>query len=362
MGHLRHKRILIISPEPWDHHFISKHHYAISLAARENTVYFLNPPTTREEFEPLGYERLFLINYKERFRGANRLPGFLRRLLTRRTVSHIRALAGTKFDVVWSFDVYRLQDLDLFDAETCIYFAADSHAARELELVVARHAQLVLSPSSMLLASLNTSTPKHFINHAVADHFLGSNEQSKLPGGSDRKIGYVGNLHSRYLDFRLLKRVVEANAHCDFVFAGNDSGTAMEELMKFDNVYFVGALHTSEVPGFLRACDGLLLCYDTDRFGREASNSHKILEYLASGRVVMSTRMSQYHEHRDIVLMPQANTALPDLVRDVMDKLPQFNDAASQARRMAFASEHTYGKQLNRVERLIGDVKQRSLV
>ena len=41
---LRNKTILIISPQPWDHIAISKHHYANELAARNNTVYFLEPP------------------------------------------------------------------------------------------------------------------------------------------------------------------------------------------------------------------------------------------------------------------------------------------------------------------------------
>ena len=37
--------ILIISPEAWNGHFVSKHHYAVSLANRGYKVYFLNPPS-----------------------------------------------------------------------------------------------------------------------------------------------------------------------------------------------------------------------------------------------------------------------------------------------------------------------------
>ena len=38
------KDILIISPESWDEHSVSKHHYAMTLAARGSSVFFLNPP------------------------------------------------------------------------------------------------------------------------------------------------------------------------------------------------------------------------------------------------------------------------------------------------------------------------------
>ncbi len=359
MEFLRQKRILIISPERWDHAFVSKHHYAISLANRGNTVYYLNPPTNRDAVTPLEYDDLFLVEYKQRIPGINRLPRLLQRLLTRRLVSVICAIAETEFDIVWSFDVYRLQHLDLFGAETCIYFAADAHGSITLERLVARHAHIVLSPSSDLLSTLATPAPKYFINHAVADHYLNPARRMDMPGNNKLKVGYVGNLRSHYLDFALLKAVVTANSQCDFVFAGDNSSAAMDELREFSNVFFVGVLGSCDVPAFLRGCDGLLVCYDTDRYKREASNAHKIMEYMASGRVVMGTRINQYRDRPDLFAMPQSNAALPEFVRDVMDRLPEFNDPVSQARRQAFASEHTYSRQLDRLEGLIGKIKQR---
>ena len=44
------KKILIISPEPWGVNHISKHHYALALIKKGNTVYFLkkvHPATAR---------------------------------------------------------------------------------------------------------------------------------------------------------------------------------------------------------------------------------------------------------------------------------------------------------------------------
>ncbi len=40
-------KILIISPEPWDAHFVSKHHYACELARRGHQVLFCGPPEAR---------------------------------------------------------------------------------------------------------------------------------------------------------------------------------------------------------------------------------------------------------------------------------------------------------------------------
>ncbi len=36
-------QILLISTESWDGHFVSKHHYAITLTVKGHKVYFLNP-------------------------------------------------------------------------------------------------------------------------------------------------------------------------------------------------------------------------------------------------------------------------------------------------------------------------------
>ena len=43
---LKDKSILIVSPEPWAHLFVSKHHYAVHLAQRGNKVFF--PKSSRK--------------------------------------------------------------------------------------------------------------------------------------------------------------------------------------------------------------------------------------------------------------------------------------------------------------------------
>ena len=73
MSALTNKTILIISPQGWGDMFISKHHYAIELAKKGNTVYFLNPPGEGGAVKPgsveivAAAERLYHIRHQIRF-------------------------------------------------------------------------------------------------------------------------------------------------------------------------------------------------------------------------------------------------------------------------------------------------------
>ena len=70
------KKIIIISPESWGINFVSKHHYAKELANKGNEVYFLNPPSDKNELINIE-KNLYVINYKNILRGINKLPVFI---------------------------------------------------------------------------------------------------------------------------------------------------------------------------------------------------------------------------------------------------------------------------------------------
>ena len=350
---LTNKNILIISPEPWDHIFVSKHHYAIALGKKGNKVFFLNPPSARNACSSTAYENVFAIDYKPVFRGLNYMPAMLSAAACMLDVARIIRLSQVTFDVVWSFDPYRFQSIDAFKATIALYFAADWHAGRRMERLLADRTSLVFSPSRLILESIRTKTRKVFLNHAVAEYFFQDDGRESLPGTNAIKVGYVGNLQSKFLHSSLLTRVVEENLHCDFIFVGQNNDDCMKELKNMSNVFFQGAYINQHVPSFLRACDILLLCYDTDRYRIEASNSHKIMEYLASGRTIVSTPIGEYLQFPDLVVMPKELNDLPSLLNHVSKNLGAYNNAARQTQRKQFAQANTYAEQLRKIEHAI---------
>jgi glycosyltransferase involved in cell wall biosynthesis len=215
---------------------------------------------------------------------------------------------------------------------------------------------MVLSPSHALLERIKTNTPKYFVNHAVSEYFFADQPSESLPGRNRIKVGYVGNLRSKYLDFPLLREVVDKNPQCDFMMVGDNAGIE-SSLPQADHVYFLGFMPNERLPRVLAACDILLLCYDTVRYNVEASNSHKIIEYLASGRMVVSTRILEYVGHPELVRMPEQNQALPALLQEIAANLHGYDNDGLRQRRIEFARAHTYSKQLIRIDGWIDKLK-----
>ena len=64
MKFLRNKKVLVLSPQSWGKMRISKHHYALKLAALGNEVCFVNPPLDRSHAADVKWEdecRFYLI-------------------------------------------------------------------------------------------------------------------------------------------------------------------------------------------------------------------------------------------------------------------------------------------------------------
>ena len=78
---LENKVIWILSPNRWGKMKVSKHHYALTLAARNNIVYFIEPPSLESSgmvIQPSTESKnLFIVSYRPVFRGKNFLPKFI---------------------------------------------------------------------------------------------------------------------------------------------------------------------------------------------------------------------------------------------------------------------------------------------
>src|SRR5690606_833073 len=92
------KNVLIISPEPWDHIFVSKHHYAIHLAQRGNKVFFLNPPGDYEKIEKTEIVNVSCVYYKSFISGLRYFPSSLKRYFIRSKFKRLQDLCKVSFD------------------------------------------------------------------------------------------------------------------------------------------------------------------------------------------------------------------------------------------------------------------------
>ncbi|WP_425390373.1 hypothetical protein [Ekhidna sp.] len=338
--------ILLVSPEPWKHIFVSKHHYAIELANRGHTVLFLNPPSDKYSLQSTEYDNLYEVNYPGFLKGLKLFPRFFRVFSTRKVFRKIELLIQSSIDILWSFD-------------NSVFFemsALPSHVYRISHIVdenmnfqfarAAISADLCLGSTRNIVRRLReVNENAHFINHGYSEHMP---DHFSLPKTDKIRVGYAGNLDIRYIDWKLIEEIVNKHPDVEFYFAGSGSGPLFSE-----NVLYSGKLTKTQLTGFYQAMDALMIVYRADEFPNQLANPHKMMEYLASGKPIIATLTHEYENYSSIA-MSKRNGEFPDLFEQFIQNLQVWDTVALRNERMQIAIANTYHKQVSRIENLMG--------
>src|SRR5258708_22709995 len=361
--------VMIISPKPWDHLLISKHHYALELAERGNRAFFLDPPdpqvSSRVQLRKAPQNpRIRIISYRPAFPFVIRFharPVYDRMILWQ--IRTLKAAISQPIDVVWSFDFNLFSNLKAFRSGLSVFHPVDP-LSQPHEISVARSADAVFSVSEKILENFrHLKVPRWFINHGLSRPFeeIARNPTVDPAAGRLPRVGYAGNLMRRPVNRSVLRAMVESNREVEFHFWGTAEPTdeADAEAIRFveflrgaQNVIVHGAVSPVELANQLQDMDCTVLAYSEDARESDRSNSHKILEYLSTGKVVVSSRISTYEKEPELLRMPDTDddAALPALLQDTLARLPEFNAERLQSLRRDFALDNTYAKQLDRIE------------
>lgn len=374
MSLLENSTVLLISPQPWDHIHLSKHHYAIELSHRGNAVFFLDPPVAAlaggiEIARVPEHPRISVVRYQPRFPLILRFHA--RRifdLLMLREIGRILSAIGKPLDVLWSFEFNLFSNLRAFRASLTLFHPVDPLSSPR-HVSVARSADAVLSVSSQILSNFrDLDTPSFFINHGLSEPFAeGARRPSGTAGNTDGvlRVGYAGNLTRPPVNRDVIRQMVADNPLVEFNFWGpfDASLTARSDevaafigfLASRPNVRLHGPVSATVLAVELQQMDCMVLSYTIDPHESDRSNSHKILEYLSTGKVVVSSLISTYADHRQLLRMPDNgdDVVLPALLRDTLDRLDEFNTPDLQKARRQFALDNTYTRQLDRIDALV---------
>ncbi len=355
---LVNKSILLISPEPWDHIFVSKHHYAVYLAKKGNRVFFLNPPSkTSFDVKPSDYENLWYIEYNGFPKGLRFYPAFLQRHYISNKFKALEKLCCVDFHVVWSFDNSVFYDFSALPSDVfCISHIVDLNqdfqtkkAAETADLCIG-----VIEKITNKMSKYNQHT--YLVSHGV-QLMPTTIEMISLPGTSEVKALYVGNLDMPHIDWELLLTLSERFQQVDFVFVGatkNDNNVAKMKMMSLPNVHFLNSVKANKIFDYLISADILLLCYD-DLYKKEYASPHKMMEYLDSGKTTVATWLYDYERlaKEDLLVMAKTTDQYLDNFRRVLNDLSYWNGHALMTQRKNFTSSLTYDKQIERIEKYI---------
>ncbi len=375
-----------MSPQSWGKMFVSKHHYAIELARQGNVVYFLNPPDEGKTgsrtviIEPSGvHENLFFIQHRLWFPYNIKFHFIsLFHILMKPHVKHIARQIGRPIDIVWSFDLGNMYPFSFFPEGSFKIFHPVDEPTNQTAINSAIGAQVIFSVTREILAKFHQfRVPKYFINHGVADYFLQPFSPKKINQNHRIHVGVSGNLLREDIDRTIFLQIIRENP--DIVFecwgsyqlkqsniGGMDDEPArnfINSLRQQPNVILHGVLDAVNLAKELGRMDAFLICYNINKDQSKGTNYHKVMEYISTGKVIISNNITTYSDKPYLIQMVpdrDHNKALPELFSKVIRNLPLYNKEEWQRARIAFATENFYAIQIQKIGELIDSMTRRA--
>lgn len=387
LSFLNGKTILIVSPQAWGTMFLSKHHYAVELARAGNRVFFLNPPVDSLSDQVVitpskEYEGLFIIQHKLFFPynlKFHAIPVF--HFLMRWQIRKILNAISVPLDIVWSFDIGNLYPLNFFPTKALKIFHPVDEPLNKVAFDSGRGAQVIFSVTKEILQKYHdVPASKVFINHGVNELFLDPQSFQRQSEGQKIKVGLSGNLLRIDIDRPVLLKIIHDNPLVDFHCWGSyrkaeaniaggtedpDTFSFIEELKKLDNVILHGAVNYTLLASSFPEMDAFLICYDVQKDQSKGTNYHKIMEYLASGKVIISNNVTTYQGKPELIQMVEErdhNQSLPGLFQIIIRDLNVFNSMELRKIRIEYAANNTYSMQIRQIDQkllTLGNPKSR---
>ncbi len=366
------RNVVVISPQKWGEMYVSKHHYAIELS-KEDNVYFICPPqigNKQTTIQSSNHKNLSLINYSVNGLFWNyvkfQLP-YLFQLYINQKFRAIKKKINLPINEVWCFDDNLTSELSVWRAEKKLYFTADKSNSQQ-SIKLSQQTNLLVSVNDCLLENKSKSNvPRLTIGHGLSNNHYnrGLKRINERKYNTEiKKIGYVGNLMLSYLNIQVLTKIITKHIYLEFHFFGaylleenNVQDTCDEEriskinlLSKLPNVKLHGVLESSKLVDELFKLDAFLMCYDIKNDPNNGSNSHKILEYLSTGKVIIANTVSDYIDLDLFPMLDSSNTHdLESLFDNVVINFEFYNSKEQQSKRIHYAIQKNYRGNISRI-------------
>lgn len=353
-------QILIISPESWDSGFVSKHHYAITLASNNHLVYFLDPPVDhlkKFRIKKTKYPNLWCINGPLVAKGLRFYPKILRNFIENRWLKLLETKIGRKFTTVWLFENSRFYDLNFAGNRLKIYHQVDLNQKFHFPKA-AITANICFCTTDFIKRKLiryNEKTYKihHGVSIPLTNQLLTETQNDFFKINIINSV-YVGNLDISYLNINLLSSLIRQFSKVQFHLVGKyeENGELFICCSDCKNITWWGQVASEIIPAILTRCDIQLLTYEAkDKWEiQQLASPHKMMEYLASGKVTVSTYTDEYKDKRHLLEMVDDSKDYFTIFEKVINNLSYFNSLEKQIERIEFANNNSYFKQLETIE------------
>lgn len=384
---LKGETIVYFGPEPWAGLWRNRHQL-MSRFARDNDVWYVEPPTTLRRLAGGGKHGAGTVGTR-RSRLCSRDPSGvnifhspwwlpitgrrpLKDISLRLYLALLSLTAGLrkKRPIIWVSRPDMTDYLDGLAAKLTIYHVVDeysgygSQSAEQRRVLIDREAELlrrvdvVIVVTPTLLSAKSAHNPNiHLVPNAVDfDAYAGGQgaaprDMAGIPGPV---IGYSGLISAR-LDLDLLRAAAESRPQWSFVFVGlvREDGcrARIQQLRALANVHFLGQKSVFETPAYVRHFDIGMIPYAVNLRAQHASPL-KLYEYAAASKPIVTTDFSAARDFEGRVeIIDDRDEFLAACERCLA--LPSESGSIIENRR--FAASNTWERRVAQISRILQD-------
>lgn len=167
-------------------------------------------------------------------------------------------------------------------------------------------------------------------------------------------VGWFGVIDER-VDYRLLSEMAEIRPDWAFVMVGPLAKVDPADLPQAPNLHWMGARPYADLPSWCKGFDVCMMCFALNE-ATEYINPTKALEYLATGRPVVSTPVAEVVRHySDLV---DIGRSAQDFVNSIERTLAQ-PDLDRVNRGLAMAASNSWDNTVAQMRALIAEAIQK---
>jgi len=159
--------------------------------------------------------------------------------------------------------------------------------------------------------------------------------ESIINASGGQVAGYMGEVNS--VDIGLIGFLANENPNISFVFIG-EICESVEVLKSFPNVHFLGQKSYRELPAYLQFFAVCCLFYKTQSAFNNYRNPKKLLEYLATGKPVVSVAILELEYFSQYISIAQSYSEFELLLRRAIAE----DSPIDRQRRIEFAEKQTW--------------------
>jgi hypothetical protein len=130
----------------------------------------------------------------------------------------------------------------------------------------------------------------------------------------------------------------------------------IESLKSFSNVKLHGLLNPDNLAKAFLNVDAFLICYDVVMDQSKGTNYHKVMEFISTGKIIISNNITMYNDSPNLIQMVESRTnnlLLPELFSKIMANLDYYNSINYQKERRDFAKNNSYFNQLLLIDQIL---------